>query len=164
MDVVVGRRRDAVARGLGWLKPVCWGLATGGALIALYLGVITLAQDWNHAREQLGADRWFVTAVTGGFGTQVGLFVYLRSLHARTNPGAMAASTGTSTAAMVACCAHHVADALPLIGLSGAAMFLNDHKELILWTGIAMNGLGIGYLLRKIREQRLRNTRLGTLT
>ena len=66
----------------------------------------------------------------------------------------MAASTGTSTAAMLACCAHHLADALPLIGLSGAAVFLNDFKEPILWAGLAMNGLGIAYLGRKIRQQR----------
>ncbi|MBI5946975.1 MAG: hypothetical protein HY875_02415 [Chloroflexi bacterium] len=155
MDVVIGGRR-AAAHGRDWLMPVCGGLVAGTALLSLYLGIITLAQDWDHAREQLGADRWFVAGITGGFGTQAGLFVYLRSLHARTNPGAMAASTGTSTAAMVACCAHHVADALPLIGLSGAAMFLNDYREPILWSGIAMNGLGIGYLLLKITRERSR--------
>jgi len=139
---------------MDWLKPLLWGLVAASLLIGFYLAVITLAQDWAHARDQLEADRWFVGAISTGFGLQVGLFVYLRSLHARSNPGTMAASTGTSTAAMLACCAHHLADALPLIGLSGAAVFLNDFKGPILWAGIVMNGLGIAYLIRKIWQQR----------
>ena len=138
-----------------WRKPIFWGLVSAVFLVGFYLGVITLAQGWAHARDQLGADLWFVIAISGGFGIQVGLFVYLRSLHARSSAGAMAASTGTSTVAMLACCAHHLADALPLIGLSGAAVFLNDFKGPILWAGIVMNGLGIAYLGWKIREQRM---------
>jgi hypothetical protein len=144
-----------------WLKPLLWGLVAATLLVGFYLGIITLAQDWAHARDQLGADRWFVGAISAGFGIQVGLFVYLRALHARSNPGAMAASSGTSTVAMLACCAHHLADALPLIGLSGAAVFLNDFKGPILWTGIVMNGLGIAYLIWKIWQQRPRAARLG---
>jgi hypothetical protein len=143
-----------------WLKPTVWGLAGASLLLASYLGIISFAQDWAHARDQLATDRWFVGAVTAGFGTQVALFVYLRSLHARTTTGAMAASTGTSTAAMLACCAHHLADALPLVGLSGAAVFLNDFKAPIMWTGIVMSGLGIAYLGWKIRQQRLLIVRL----
>ncbi len=55
---------------------------------------------------------------------------------------------------MLACCAHHLADALPLLGLSGAAVFLNDFRGPIMFTGIVMNGLGIAYLGWKIRQQR----------
>ena len=170
MDLVMRRRRGAYpqpgnvgADRRAWVKPILWGLGSGGALLGFYLGIITLAQGWGHARDQLIADRWFVTAIMAGFGTQVGLFVYLRSLHARSNPGAMAASTGTSTVAMVACCAHHLADALPLIGLSGAAVFLNDFRGPMLWTGITMNGLGIGYLGWKIRQQRSYLARAGSI-
>ena len=169
MDLVMRRRRGTYpqpgtmgVQRRAWLKPILWGLAAGGALLGVYLGIITLAQGWAHARDQMIADRWFVAAIMAGFGTQVGLFVYLRSLHARSNPGAMAASTGTSTVAMVACCAHHLADALPLIGLSGAAVFLNDFRGPILWTGITMNGLGIGYLGWKIRQQQMQLTKWGT--
>lgn len=145
---------------MDWLKPLLSGLVAASLLIGFYLAVITLAQDWAHARDQMQADRWFVGAISTGFGVQVGLFVYLRTLHARTNAGTMAASTGTSTVAMLACCAHHLADALPLIGLSGAAVFLNDFKGPILWTGIVMNGLGIAYLVRKIWQQRSHLARL----
>ena len=127
-------------------------VAVGAALglLAFYLGIITLAEGWAHAVAQLAADRWFVGAIAGGFGAQLGLFAYLRGLLARAAAGGVAASTGTSTAAMLACCAHHLTNILPLVGLSGAAIFLNAYKAPLLWLGIAMNLLGIAYLLRQI--------------
>ncbi|MEK7247698.1 MAG: hypothetical protein AAB092_04415, partial [Chloroflexota bacterium] len=105
------------------------GLLGVAALVALYLVLVTWAQGYGHARELLWNDRYFVGAIAAGFGRQVGLFVYLRrllSLRARGSAGAAtAAGTGTSTAAMLACCAPHLTDAMPLLGLSGAAIFLN---------------------------------------
>jgi hypothetical protein len=59
----------------------------------------------------------------------------------------MAASTGTSTAAMLACCAHHVSDVLPILGISDAAVFLGAYKTPLLWVGLAMNLAGISYLV-----------------
>lgn len=136
------------------LRPVVFGALAALALIVFYLGIITLAQGWGHAIQQLGDDRWFVGAIVLGFGTQVGLFAYLRGMHDHAAAGGVAASTGTSTAAMLACCAHHLTDVLPIIGLSGAAVFLNAYKTPLLWVGIVMNLAGIIYLLRKIHQQR----------
>jgi copper chaperone CopZ len=135
-------------------RPIVFGLLAIGGLLALYLGLITLAQGWSHAVEQLIDDRWFVGAIAAGFGTQVGLFAYLRTLHGRAAAGGVAASTGTSTAAMLACCAHHLTDILPILGISGAAVFLNLYKTPLLWLGIAMNVVGITYMLWHIRRQR----------
>lgn len=129
---------------------VGYGLVAASALLGFYLGLITLAQGWTHALEQLAEDRWFVAAITAGFGTQVGLFAYLRGLHAAAAAGGLAASTGTSTTAMLACCAHHLVDILPVLGLSGAAIVLNAYKSPLLWLGIVMNLLGIIYLVRQI--------------
>lgn len=135
------------------VKPVGYGLLAGLGLLGFYLGLITLAQGWTHALQQLGDDRWFVSALTVGFGTQVGLFAYLRSLHAHAAAGGVAASTGTSTTAMLACCAHHLVDVLPVLGLSGAAIVLNAYKSPLLWLGIVMNLGGVAYLLWQIRRQ-----------
>jgi hypothetical protein len=123
-------------------------------LLAFYLGTITLAQGWDHAVEQLGIDRLFVAAIMAGFGTQVGLYIYLRSMHLHGSAGGVAASTGTSTVAMLACCAHHLTEVFAVLGLSGAAIFLNAYKTPLLWLGIVMNLFGIAYLLWKIRQQR----------
>jgi YHS domain-containing protein len=147
----------------GWLlsrslwplqRPMMFGLLAMVGLLAFYLGIITLAQGWSHAIEQLAADRWFVGVIAAGFGIQVGLFTYLRGLHAHMTPGGVAASTGTSTAAMLACCAHHLVDILPIVGVAGAAAFLNAYKIPMLWLGIVMNLIGIIYLLRKIAQHR----------
>jgi YHS domain-containing protein len=135
------------------LRPLAFGLLAVLGLLTFYLGIITLAQGWTHALEQIAEDRWFVGAIASGFGTQLGLFSYLKGLHAQAVAGGVAASTGTSTAAMLACCAHHLADILPIVGLSGAAIFLNAYKTPLLWLGILMNLIGIVYLLRKIRQQ-----------
>lgn len=136
------------------LRPIAFGLLAALGLLAFYLGIITLAQGWGHALQQLGDDRWFVGGIALGFGTQVGLFTYLKQLHAHAARSGVAASTGTSAAAMLACCAHHLTEILPIVGLSGAAIFLNAYKTPLLWLGMLMNLGGIVYLARKIREQR----------
>jgi len=61
---------------------------------------------------------------------------------------ATATGTGTSTVAMVACCAHHVTDVLPVLGLSGAAIFLNDYRIPLMVAGLAVNATGVLYMAR----------------
>jgi hypothetical protein len=132
-------------------------LATAG-LVALYLGLISLAQGFDHAIYQLRADLPFVAAVALGFGIQVGLFAELRATHSRSRrSGAMtAASAGAGGAAMLACCAHHLVDVLPLIGLSAATVFLNDYRAPLAALSLGMNALGIALLGRKLISARRR--------
>jgi YHS domain-containing protein len=150
---------DAVApaRGkiaLGDLRSVLYGLLAALGLLAFYLSIITLTQSWTHALEQLADDAGYVAALTAGFGTQVGLFTYLRALHSGARSGGVVASTGTSTTAMLACCAHHLTEIAPFLGLSGLVVFLNAYKVPLLWLGIGMNLIGIALLLRKVRRAR----------
>jgi copper chaperone CopZ len=135
-------------------RPIVFGVLATLGLVGFYLGTITLAQGWAHALQQLLDDRWFVGAIVLGFGTQMGLFTHLRGLHARASVGGVAASTGTSATAMLACCAHHLTEILPILGLSGAAVFLNAYKTPLLWLGIALNLGGIAYLSWQLRSQR----------
>lgn len=137
-----------------WALPAAAAAIAGLLLIGLYLGLVTWAQGLGHARELLWNDRYFVAAIAGGFGLQVGLFVHVRRLVARraagSAAGVTAAGTGTSTVAMVACCAHHVADALPVLGLSGAAIFLNEYRIPLMASGLAVNALGVAFMLRLV--------------
>src|SRR5438876_8967995 len=73
-------------------RPLAFGLLAAAALLGLYLGLITLAQGWSHALVQLAEDRFFVGAIVSGFGSQVGLFSYLRALHEKAAVGGLAAS------------------------------------------------------------------------
>ncbi len=145
LSVALPARRSAVT-----------GVVAAGGLLALYLAVISLAQGPDHALRQLVLDAPFVLAVSAGFGIQIALFAELRTVDRRHRSGAAvtAAGTTTSTAAMLACCAHHVVDLLPLVGLSAAAVFLNEFKTPLLVLGLAMNALGIAVIGRELRRAR----------
>jgi hypothetical protein len=135
------------------MRPILFGGLAALALLIFYISIITLAQSWEHAIEQLTTDWGFVSVIMAGFGTQVGLYTFLRGLHSHTVAGGVVASTGTSTVAMLACCAHHLTEVFAIFGLSGATIFLINYKMPLLWLGIVMNLFGILYLLRKIRQQ-----------
>ena len=76
------------------IRPMIFGLLATLGLLAFYLGIITLAQGWTHALQQLAEDRWFVSAIALGFGTQIGLFIYMRGLHAQATASAIDRRTG----------------------------------------------------------------------
>ncbi|HJQ29534.1 MAG TPA: hypothetical protein VJ827_09340 [Rubrobacter sp.] len=78
-------------RGIRPLRPVAFTVLAALALVRFYPGIITLAQGWGHALQQLADDLPFVGANVAGFGTQVGLFTYLRGMHAQAAVGGAAA-------------------------------------------------------------------------
>lgn len=152
--------RAALRGGPGLVLPAAGGVLAALVLVALYVGLVTWAQGSGHARELLWQDRYFVGAIASGFGLQAGLFLYARRLLSAVGRGSAAAATatgtGTSSIAMIACCAHHVTDALPVLGLSGAAIFLNDYRIPLMAAGLLMNAGGIAYMVRLVVRQRRR--------
>lgn len=146
---VTASRAERPARSMARL--VTSGMLAAAALVGFYLGTITLAQGWDHAVEQLQQDLFFVAALASGFGIQVGLFIHLRQ-HCAVRPGGVAVSTSTSNAAMLACCAHHLVDVLPVLGVSALAAFLGAYKAPLLWASLAMNLAGVAYLTYAMRR------------
>ncbi len=150
---------DQVGREARWYKyrlPILMGFIGALALFALYMSIVTLAQGWQHAIELFGQDAWLVIPIMAGFGVQVGLYTYLQGMlrrGSRSSKVMVGVGGGTSTAAMVACCAHHVADLLPLLGLSAAASFLAAYKIPFMLIGLAMNVIGIVIIVRAIRKE-----------
>lgn len=139
--------------------PLAAGVLASTLLIGLYIAIVWLAQDFDHAWRLIVGDWYLVVSIAVGFGVQVGLFVYVRrQLHLSQNIGSATAltgaGTGTSTVSMVACCAHHLTDVLPIVGLSGAALFLNDFRGPLMVLGIVTNAIGIGVMVRLIRKSR----------
>lgn len=142
-------RRPAVA--------VLFGVAGALVLVGLYLGIVTWAQGSEHALELLWDDRLFVGAISLGFGTQVGLFAYVRMLQRAmtgTTVALAGAGTTTSSVSMIACCAHHLADVLPIVGLSGLAVFLVEFRTPLMLLGIATNLVGIAVMIHELRRMR----------
>ncbi len=143
-----------------WVRPVGWGLGAATALLGLYGAIVGAAsRSADHVLELLATDWPFVLALAAGFGIQVGLYVYLRQLRraSRAAAGAAGLGTGTSTVAMVACCAHHATDIIPVLGLAAAASvagFLAEWRVPLMALGIIMNLVGIGLSLRTLRSAR----------
>ena len=137
-------------------RSIAAGVVGAAVLLGIYLGIIGLAQGVEHAFEQLATDALFVGLTTAGFGTQIALFVELRAVDRRHRAATAvtAAGTGTSAAAMLACCAHHLVDLLPLVGLSAAAVFLNAYKTPLVLVGIGMNVVGIVVIARQLQRAR----------
>jgi hypothetical protein len=140
------------------------GIGAALAMMGVYLGILSALQSPAHALEQLAADRVWVGLVALGLGTQIGLYTHLRvTLVAAKTMGTAAmtgAGTGTSTLGMIACCAHHLTDLAPLLGLSGATGFssaigfLTEWKYALIAIGLVTNAFGIGVTLRTIFRSR----------
>lgn len=132
---------------------IALGVLGATALLGVYLGIVIWIEGPDHALLLLWSDRLFAGVISAGFGTQIGLFTYLRLLQRKRARGSVAlagAATATSSVSMVACCAHHLADLLPIVGLSGLAMLLVEFRTPLMLLGIATNLAGIGVMLRQL--------------
>lgn len=145
-------------------KRVLWPLAAGivgaGLLTLFYFAIVSWAETPQHAVELFWEDRLIVIPIILGFGVQAGLYVILKKglfvpVQATGASGALTgAGGGMSTVAMAACCAHHVADVLPILGLTAAAAFLAEYRDLFMWVGLSTTILGILVMLIILFKER----------
>mgnify|MGYP001616791700 FL=1 len=121
------------------------------ALLAIYFAMVSLISGWSFAVNQFVSFWYFITSLAAGFGIQIGLYSYLRSaVRRQISAGVVATSGTTSTIAMISCCAHYLANILPIIGASGVIALIGQYQVEIFWLGLAMNALGIGYIINRI--------------
>jgi hypothetical protein len=142
--------------------PLLVGLLGSVGLAILYFGLVTWAESFEHAVQLFWEDRAIVLPIILGFGVQLGLYTVLQKrlfvpIQATGASGAITgASGGISAVAMVACCAHHVTDVLPLVGLTAAATFLAEYRLAFMLLGLGTTIAGIvvmlGILLRERRK------------
>lgn len=139
-------------------KPVINGVFASLSLLLVYVIVMMVAtRSWSTTVLQFQNLWYWILLLSFGFGVQVGLYTRLKLLIQ--NPkklagtGAMTATSGgTSTIGMIACCAHHLSEVLPIIGLSGFAVFLVRYQVPLILLGVAMNSFGTLFLWKKIRS------------
>lgn len=145
------------------IQRILWPIGAGIAgilfLSGLYFGLVSWAESPQHAVQLFWDERWIVIPIILGFGVQAALYTILKKRLfapiASTEPGgAMAPATGmmgaggtTSTVAMVACCAHHVTDLLPILGLTAAATFLAEYQMAFMLVGLGTTLIGIVVML-----------------
>ncbi|MGE0874853.1 MAG: hypothetical protein AB7O31_09295 [Burkholderiales bacterium] len=129
-------------------RPAGAGVAAFGALLALYFGVLTLVSGWSFTIAQFAEFWYYIVPLGGGFGLQVALFLKLREVVSRGKEAGVviAASGTTSTAAMISCCAHYLANVAPVLGATGLVAFAAQFQVELFWVGLAFNAAGIAYV------------------
>ena len=133
-------------------KAMLAGFGAALALLGVYFGLLALVSGWDFTLEQFLAYRYFIVALAAGFGIQVGLFVHLKALvQGARKQGVVLATSGTaSTAAMVSCCTHYLANIAPIIGAAGLVTFAAQYQVELFWVGLAFNAGGILYITSKV--------------
>lgn len=134
-------------------RAILHGFLAGVALLSVYFLVMGLASgSWDYTVNQLVNLRYWITVLVLGFSIQVGLFSYLKNCHKETKleNGTVALGTGTSSLSMLACCAHHLTDVLPLLGLSAVSLVLARYQTWFLSLGILSNLVGIFLMGRQV--------------
>ncbi len=135
-----------------YAKPFFYGALASAILLGVYFTVLTLVSGWNFAQSQFAAFWYFIVSLAIGFGIQIGLYTYLKNIiHTQNGGGRVLGVTGTtSTAAMVSCCTHYLANILPIIGAAGIVSLIGQYQIEIFWLGLAFNLFGVVYIGRKI--------------
>jgi len=132
---------------------ILWGLIASAALLLVYGIVLSAVSGFSYALSQFGQFWGFVVSLALGFGIQVGLYRYLRSIivSGRAGRGVLGVTGTTSTAAMVSCCTHYLVNILPVLGAAGIVTFVAQYQAELFWIGIVFNVAGIAYIMRIIR-------------
>jgi Cu+-exporting ATPase len=135
-------------------RPTRYGALAFGLLLAAYFGLLTLVSGWQFTLSQFSEFWFYIVPLAGGFGLQVALYTRLRQVLRRSpdTRAVMAASGTTSTAAMVSCCAHYLANVAPVLGATGLVTFATQYQVEFFWVGIAFNVAGLVYIGNKLRN------------
>jgi len=136
-------------------KPIFYGISASGLLLGVYFTVLTLVSGWNFAVSQFSQFWYFIVTLALGFGIQIGLYTHLRGLikNGHHGEGKVLGVTGTtSTAAMISCCTHYLANILPILGTIGVVTFVAQYQTQLFWVGLLFNLGGIVYMISKVNK------------
>lgn len=130
------------------LLPLIAGLLGSGLLAAVRYIIFLWAAGPELALDLFIEDGGIVFPMIAAFGVQVALYVVLRKrlfvpMDSAGPSGIITgASGGISSAAMVACCAHRVADLAPILGVTALAAFMTEYQMIFMWVGLVSSLAG----------------------
>ena len=133
-------------------KSVLYGTLASAILLGVYFAVLTLVSGRSFALGQFTTYWYFIVNLAVGFGIQIALYQYIKSLvHSGQGMGKVVGVSGTtSTAAMISCCAHYLVNLVPILGVTGIVTFVAQYQVKIFWIGLAFNIFGIAFISNKI--------------
>src|SRR3972149_10680171 len=118
-----------------------------GLLLLNITIVAILSKSLDFALEQFSSLKIFLIPIALGFGLQAVLYSLIK---ARTT--LMMVGTGSINAgAMVACCAHHIADLFPFLAVGGLSSFLVSSQKYLLVGALIINWLIVIYFFKKLK-------------
>lgn len=124
------------------------------SLLLFYFVIVSTISGFTFALSQFRDYWYFLLSLTFGFGIQIGLYSYLKQLIKNSGTsmsGKTVAVTGTtSTLAMISCCAHYLANIVPILGISGILSIITQYQVRIFWIGLLFNIWGIVFISNKI--------------
>lgn len=123
-------------------------------LFSIYTVILLVAsKSTEHLIQQFSTFWYWLVPMGIGFGIQTSMFWYIKKglhLHSAKANVASGTSLTSSTASMVACCAHHLVELLPFLGLSALSLWLSKYQQLLFAVGFFFNLLGIIIMYRVI--------------
>ena len=134
------------------LKPVFIVFLASIILLLVFFIIAILVSGWFFARQQFSQYWYYLVTLAIGFGIQVGLFSYFKTLIQRASKKILAVTGTTSTLAMISCCSHYLANILPIVGISGLVAFVAQYQLEFFWVGIVFNLTGIIFIAYRIRK------------
>ena len=134
-------------------SPYIFGIVGGIVMTFIYYVLLALTTADPLHPFYFFADKWYLLSpLFLGFGYQMYLFQKLRVIAHENSLKMAGATAGTNGVAMAACCAHHLAEIFPLLGLVGAASVVTEYQDWFIGLGVLMNFIGIIYMWRKLKE------------
>ena len=137
---------------------VAHGVIASIALLLFYFVIVSVAESYAHAVGEFLSLAYLMVPLVLGFGIQVSLFSYSRSyVKMMGSSASMTASGSLSTTSMIACCAHHITDLAPVIGVATAASFLTTYQTPFIVIGLLSNIVGITVILAVMQKHNMYN-------
>ncbi len=134
------------------VAPIFYGALASAIMLGVYFAVLSLVSGLGFAQNQFASFWYFIVSLSLGFGIQIGLYFYLKELiHDGQRGGRVLGLTATtSTAAMISCCTHYLANLLPILGVLGVVTFAAQYQIELFWVGLLFNLGGIAYMAHRI--------------
>lgn len=127
-----------------------WGAVATLLILGFGYGIVAVFSGSTFALKQLHVYWYYNVPLAIGFGFQVGAYVYMRQTMKMASASSLAVSGTTSGVAMAACCAHHVTDVLPLLGVAGVISGLGQYQRQFFWIALGFNLIGVAYAMSRL--------------